>query len=424
MTSILVCSDPAAWAVSLVGDLAQAGLTVLQPIAPLAGLALAVQRQRPDVLVCHVVSAGDALYDATCWLAANAPCAVLVLSASLGAAEMAASAGAGVHAYLPGCTTADLSAQRLGALVQLAQSRFKHHSAMAQSLRDALSQLEDRKVVDHAKTILMRARQLSDDDAFRMMRTASMHSNQRLAVVSGHIIHAARFADGVNRAGQLRMLSQRLIKLYALQLLQGGTSAASAFKDSVKRVDDNLTVLEQNFGQPELAVLVKQADATWGELKRKLKRPPLAADMPLVDALAEALLVHAEQLTGQLENTGSAQPLQVLNLAGRQRMLTQRFAKCALLQALGKPGNAASLQGARASFEAAQHYLNNIPLSTPEIGRLLATAKLDWQRLLEAVEQINTPLGRLEVEFASEAMLTVFEQLSATYASSMQMLMG
>ena len=251
-----------------------------------------------------------------------------------------------------------------------------------------------------------------------------MHSNQRLAEVSGHIIYAARFADGVNRAGQLRMLSQRLVKLQAMLLLRVDRAPKTALKEAVKRIDDNLTVLAQNFVQPELATLVKQAGLTWDELKRQLKKQMSAHDMGAVDGLAEALLVQAEHLTNQLQNAGAAIPLQVLNLAGRQRMLSQRFAKFALLRALGDSHNEAAMMEARQSFEKAQHYLNNIPLTTPEIGQLLASAKLDWKRLLAGAELASKGTGQAEIESASEGLLAVFEQLSATYESSMQMLMG
>lgn len=251
-----------------------------------------------------------------------------------------------------------------------------------------------------------------------------MHSNQRLAEVSSHIIHSARFADGVNRSGQLRMLSQRLVKLYAMQLLRPDQTVKTALKEAVKRIDDNLQVLTKNFPQAELASSVKQAGLTWGQLKQKLKKPPPVNATGAVDSLAESLLAHAEILTSQLEKAGGALPLQVLNLAGRQRMLSQRFAKLALLQALGKTGVAAAMLEARQSFEKAQHYLNNIPLSTPEIGQLLATVKQDWQRLLAGAEQVGCVSGQAQVESASEALLVVFELLSSSYESSMQMLMG
>ncbi len=392
----------------------------MQTVTALAEVEQAVQQQCPDVLICWLAEVEEAFFSVTRRLFASRSCAVLVLTDSLNEASIAASAAAGVQCYVPD----GYSAHRLGALVQLAQARFKHESALALALCEAHNQLDERKVVDHAKAILMRARDLSDDAAFRMLRTASMHSNQRLADVSGHIVHAARFADGVNRAGQLRMLSQRLVKLQAMQLLRPDQAPAAALKDAVKRIDDNLIVLRQNFAQPELAALVKQAATTWDELKRKIKRQPATHDMAVVDSLAEALLAHAEQLTGQLENAGGASPLQVLNLAGRQRMLSQRFAKYALLQALTKRANTAAMLEAKSSFEKAQHYLNNIPLNTPEIGQLLATAKLNWTRLLAGAELTATATGQGEVESASEALLAVFEQLSATYESSMQMLMG
>ena len=71
----------------------------------------------------------------------------------------------------------------------------------------------------------MRAREVTEAEAFAVLRTASMHSNQRVGQVSRQVIAAAHYADAVNRAGKLRMLSQRLVKLYALRLLEPGGAA-------------------------------------------------------------------------------------------------------------------------------------------------------------------------------------------------------
>lgn len=205
MTSIVVFGDPPERAASLAADFAGSGFAVLQSVVVLADLAMAVQLYNPDVLACRVVQADEAFFSLTRQLGANAPCALLVLTDSLDANAMAASMAGGVHAYV-----ADgYSAHRLPALVHSAQARFRHEAVLAQALLEANNLLDERKVVDHAKTILIRARHLSDDDAFRMLRTASMRSNQRLAEVSGHIIQAARFADVVNRSGQTKPRPQR-----------------------------------------------------------------------------------------------------------------------------------------------------------------------------------------------------------------------
>ena len=126
-------------------------------------------------------------------------------------------------------------------------------------------------------------------------------------------------------------------------------------------------------------------------------------------------------------------PLQVLNQAGRQRMLSQRFAKLALMELLdaGVPDSEALASAAQRDFEQGLAYLNRIPLSTPEIRQALEAAARDWQQMLAATPRGGRrPAGRdrqarLEtIASASESLLACFEQLSAKYEHSMQMLMG
>ena len=189
---------------SLAGNLVEASLTVLQSVGVLANVPLAWQMHGPHVVFRHVIKEDDAFFSVRRQFGVNASCAALVLTDSLNVNATAASMAAGVHAYVPG----DYPAQRLPALVHLAQA-----------LADVNNLLDKHKVVDHAKTILMSARHLSDDDAFHLLRAASMHNIQRLADVSRHIIQAARFADSVKRWGQLRMLSQRVVKITSLAVV-------------------------------------------------------------------------------------------------------------------------------------------------------------------------------------------------------------
>lgn len=152
----------------------------------------------------------------------------------------------------------------------------------------------------------------------------------------------------------------------------------------------------------------------------------------------------AERLTTALENAGAMPPLQVLNIAGRQRMLSQRFAKYALLVAMagagvgakndksGADAYAASMQEARAAFEKALQYLGEIPLTSAGIRQLLGAAAISWAAMLAgAAKAINATQGGVEVTLhletlasASEETLSVFEKLSMHYEQSPQMLVG
>ena len=286
--------------------------------------------------------------------------------------------------------------------------------------------------MDRAKGILMTARQMSDVDAFQMLRTASMHTNQRLGQVAQHIIHSARFAEGVNRAGQLRMLSQRLIKLHLLQLAGVQVEQSKLLlKDSTQRIDTNLALLGKNLSKPTFGDLLGPVVLTWTRMKHALHSGPQIGQMTQVDELAELFLLEAERLTGSLENGGAVAPLQVLNMAGRQRMLSQRFAKYALLGVLEGRGNDVAMQRSemgmaesKAAFEQAMRYLNDIPLTAQDIRSALNAANGAWQEMLAGAANSHSAAGQETVAQSSEHLLDIFEKLSSRYEHSMQMLVG
>ena len=411
MTSVLYFGAKLGAGAVQAAHLQAASLDLLDEVTERYKLVHGVVRHAPDVLVCELVRPDAAFFRLLQTLADTAPCAVLLFTMDADAEHIQSGVSSGVHAYV----VDGYAPQRLRALVHLAQARFQHERGLRQALQDATTRFEERKVVDRAKGILMRARHLSDDDAFRILRTASMHTNQRLGQVSQSIVHSALYADGVNRAGQLRMLSQRLVKLYLLQL--AGCPQRTLLQESIQRVDANLALLGKSLSQATFGDLVIRAGQTWARLKQALQAPPKAASTQAIDALAEQLLQEAERLTAALESSGGAPPLHILNTAGRQRMLCQRFAKCALLG----PTGAAAMAETQAAFDAAQTYLQQVPLATPEIRRLLEAAALGWQQLQAGSTELQRPERLAQ---ASEDLLDVYEQLSNQFETSMQMLMG
>lgn len=435
MTSVLVLRDGLPGLHPLIQDLGDAGFTVLAEVDDRSKLVQATVRHAPDVVVGEARQPNDALFKATQALADVAPCPVLLFTSDADPAHTARAVAEGVHAWVVN----GYGAGRLRALVQLAQARCIHERALRDQLRDVTQRLDERKSIERAKGILMRARDVSDDDAFQILRTASMHTNQRLGQVSEQIIQSAHFAEAVNRAGQLRMLSQRLVKLHLLRLADVQPRQQQALlDDSVQRVDANLAWLGKGLSQPGFGDLLALLGSTWQVLAPALKGKPAAAQVPQVDQLASRLLQDAERLTASLQSAGSVASLQVLNVAGRQRMLSQRFAQMALMDLLGVEEDAdegaasrsAAMTAVQHDFERALAYLNGLPLATPDIRAALDQAATGWQQMLAATPQGQRPAGRdrlarLEtVANASEALLAHFESLSDHYERSMQMLMG
>lgn len=430
MTSALVYVHAPLGSKALVADLEAAGITVAAVVVDRGQLLSAVVRHAPDVLVVDEPLPGEALFRATTAVAETVPCAVLLFTSDSDAGHMERAIASGIHGYVVN----GYAPGRLRALVHLAQARFRHDAAQRKALEDVTSRFEDRRLVDRAKGILMRTRQVSDDDAFQILRTVSMHTNQRLGQVSQHIIHSARFAEDVNRAGQLRMLSQRLVTLYLLRCAGLATADWQApFDASVQRIAANLAHLTKNLSPATYGDLLQTVVQTWDALRAALQGT--AQDLDRVDELAEQLLQNADRLTTHLESAGVAPPLRVLNMAGRQRMLSQRFAKYAVLGLLEGEGavaarSEAGMAAAQTAFEQALTYLNALPLSTPAIHRALEAAGIGWLQMLALAKDAAHAAGserqaRLRsLAQASETLLDLFEQLSEQYEHSMQTLAG
>ncbi len=428
MTTVLLCSTRSMTAPTLSADLVAVGISVVGTVDDCSKLVHAVVRHAPDVVICDLPLPTSAWFQSLQMVGQTVPCPLIVFTHDTDADHIAQATACGVHVYV----VHGYGANRLRPLIHLAQARFKQAQAQRQAYDDVATRFEERKVVDRAKGILMRAQSLSDDDAFRALRSAAMSSNQRMGQLSQHIIQSAHFAEGVNRAGQLRMLSQRLVKLHLLQKAQVRAERhTTLLQESVAWVDANFALLRKNLSQPTFGDLLSQVAQTWELLKVALAQ----SSTDVVDQEAEALLLGAERLTTSLEGSGAAAPLRVLNLAGRQRMLSQRFSKFALL-AMTAQGAAAvddaqvHMRAAQQEFETALTYLNGLPLSTPAINDTLGAAGVVWLQVVAAAKDMQRlPVGersaRLdELASGSETLLGLFEQLSAHYERSMQMLVG
>jgi AmiR/NasT family two-component response regulator len=424
VTTALIVEGSAPAGVDLAGDLAAAGIRVLGAVARGALVREAAQAG-PDIVVCHEVSPDDALFDAFARLAETAPRPVVLFTHDPDVAKAAQAIAAGVHGYVVN----GYGAHRLRAVVHVARARFAHDSRLRDELADITRRFDERKLVDRAKGILMRARQVSEDEAFAVLRAASMHSNRRVGQVSQQVISAAHYADAVNRAGKLRMLSQRFVKASALRVLDRGLAASvEQLDETTRQIDANIATLARSLSQPTFGDLLEAVAAAWAKVQALAAPAPGDGRLGALDAAAEELLLHAEQLTRQLETAGLVTTLHVINVAGRQRMLTQRHAKQALLGLLleGEAAQAARDEMARTAqtFEQALTHLRSIPLSTSEIRFLLDKAERVWAEVAGAARHARQAGGARTLDGASETLLAIFEELTDRYERSMQVLMG
>jgi two-component system, response regulator PdtaR len=90
----------------------------------------------------------------------------------------------GVSAYL----TKPVDTRELEAALALATARHAEFEALEAEVDQARQALEDRKLVERAKGLLMSALDLSEQDAFRRLQLTARERNLRLADVASRIV--------------------------------------------------------------------------------------------------------------------------------------------------------------------------------------------------------------------------------------------
>lgn len=432
MPLLITCpDDPAALALAQrwSADLHDAGVGVAA-VVPCHLLVREVVRLAPQAVLVVAGVLDDALRQALALLAATAPCPLLLAGAHPADADLPLLLDQHLMGWLP----ADAAAAALPPALALALARFRREQAQQQALAGALARLDERKWVDKAKGVLMRAQQLDEDAAFRLLRTTSMQANLRVGEVARSLVEAAQLAEAVNRAGQVRMLSQRHVKALALRADARGRPD-DLLADTGQRVRAHLDWLGRLTLPAPTAALLADVRAAWVPLQQAVAASATVLASPqqlhAADQQAEQLLARAEALAAALQAAGGRAPMHVVNRSGRQRMRVQRLAKQVLLAGL-LPAPLAQDQAEAAAltlhaFEDALAELEQAPLSSEPIRAALAQARGHWQRLRESLRRCDgpdAPAGRAAVVRDSEALADSFDQLTRLYEHSMQVLLG
>jgi len=103
-----------------------------------------------------------------------------------------AAVDAGVSAYI----VDGLKKERLKPILDTAISRFNAFSRMREELDRTRRALEERKVIDRAKGILMRLRNIGEEEAHALLRRTAMNENRRIADVAQSVLTAADLLSG------------------------------------------------------------------------------------------------------------------------------------------------------------------------------------------------------------------------------------
>jgi response regulator NasT len=183
---VIIDESPVRGAIIEAG-LREAGHTRISHLGPSLDLLAQLAAVDPDVIVIDLGNPSRDVLEQMFHVsrAVKRPVAMFVDCSD--SASIQAAVDAGVSAYV----VDGLKKERVKHILDTCVSRFNVYSRLQDELARAKTALEERKVIDRAKGILMQAKGLSEADAYALMRKTAMNEKKRIAEIAQAIVTAA-----------------------------------------------------------------------------------------------------------------------------------------------------------------------------------------------------------------------------------------
>ena len=142
---------------------------------------------KPDVVIIDTESPSRDTLENICVMSMQDPRPIVMFTHDGDKEKIKTATQAGVSAYVVGT----IPSERLVPVIDAAIARFEEFKSLRNELLQAKTKLDERKVIERAKGLLMKQRGLDEDAAYEMLRSMAMKKNMKLADLSQQLIQAA-----------------------------------------------------------------------------------------------------------------------------------------------------------------------------------------------------------------------------------------
>ena len=160
------------------------GYEVVAIIPSAAGLLLQIDQHSPDVVLIDLESPDRDVLESLAIVNHHNPRPVVMFTEEEDPEYINQAVNAGISTYLVG----NINPEYVKPVIDVAIAQFKSFQSLRTRLSDTMTQLEDRKLIEQAKGLLMAHQKLSEQDAHKMLTRLAMDNNQRLPDIARTVL--------------------------------------------------------------------------------------------------------------------------------------------------------------------------------------------------------------------------------------------
>ena len=169
-------------------SLLDTGYEVIAHLKDTVNLDDACCKFQPDIVIIDTDSPSRDTLENICVMTMNAPRPIVMFTHDGDKAQIKSATQAGVCAYVVG----SIPNERLRPVIDAAVARFEEFKHLREALNEANLKLNDRKVIEQAKGLIMKQRKLDEAEAYGLLRSMAMQKNMRLASLAEQIMDTAQ----------------------------------------------------------------------------------------------------------------------------------------------------------------------------------------------------------------------------------------